>query len=108
MQINVQQAAIQTGVIQAGHLVNNEAIQMLGKKKEEKKKHNPSHHTLLPRLAQFKCNQGQYRKLHKQFLEVFGSLCSRAVAILISVAPHHCLKSTYASDVKTNFHAGHY
>lgn len=37
MQINVQQAATQTSVIQAGHLVNNEAIQMLGKKKEEKK-----------------------------------------------------------------------
>lgn len=99
MQINVQQAATQTSVIQAEHLVNNEAIQMLGKKRRGKK-HNPSRHTLLPRLAQFKCNQGQYRKLHKQFLEVFGSLCGRAVAILISVAPHRCLKSTYASDVK--------
>lgn len=98
MQINVQQAITKTSVIPAGHLVNNEAIQM--QKKEGKKKHNPSHHTLLQRLAQFKCNQGQYRKLHKQFLEVFGSLCSRAVAILISVAPHHRLKSTYASDVK--------
>lgn len=37
MQIIVQQAATQTSVIQAGHLVNNEAIQMLGKKNEEKK-----------------------------------------------------------------------
>lgn len=38
MQINVQQAATQSSVIQAGHLVNNEAIQMLGKKRRKKKK----------------------------------------------------------------------
>lgn len=36
MQINVQQATTQTSVIPAGHLINNEAIQM--QKKEGKKK----------------------------------------------------------------------